>query len=132
LARRGCADHTNQGYLSTAGFEPAKAREQNFAKSAAGYKTGVYRWWFGPAQTEAELACELDVSRHAGIGYVLIFPLCPMSSDDPAKGIRNFRYLSPEFLEAVGCADGKATEPGIEVDILLGTGRPYGGPSITY
>jgi len=105
--------------------------EQGFDHPPAEYRMGVYWWWFGPAQTQAEVARELAVMSRAGIGYVLIFPIYSMSPDDPAKGIRNYRYLSPEFLEVLGFAADKAKEFGIDVDVLVGTGWPYGGPSIT-
>jgi hypothetical protein len=91
----------------------------------------VYWWWFGPAVTKAEVTRELEVMRRAGIGYVLIFPIYPISVDDPGKGIRNLRYLSPEFLEVLGFTAEKAKELGMVVDVLMGTGWPYGGPSIT-
>lgn len=117
--------------LSSTQLHAGEAWEQNFAHPLPGYRIGVYWWWFGPAQTKAEVTRELEVMRHAGIGYVLIFPAYPLSPDDPVKGIRNFRYLSPEFLEVLGFTTGKAQELGIDVDIVIGTGWPYGGPSIT-
>ena len=55
-------------------------------------------WWFGPAVTKPELARELQTMNQAGIGGVEIQPVYPMALDDPAKGIENLRYLSPEFL----------------------------------
>ena len=112
-------------------LQTAQAWEQKFADPPAEYRIGVYWWWFGPAVTKAEVARELEVMRGAGIGYVLIFPIYPISPDDPAKGIRNLRYLSPEFLDVVGFTTGKAKELGIAIDMLMGTGWPYGGPAIT-
>jgi hypothetical protein len=88
-------------------------------------------WWFGPAVTKPELARELHLMRDAGIGGVEIQPVYPMALDDPAKGIRNLRYLSPEFLDAVGFANRTARSLGLRVDITLGSGWPYGGPGTT-
>jgi hypothetical protein len=116
---------------SPAGSLAAGAWEQDFADPANDYRIGVYWWWFGPAVTKAEVTRELEVMRRAGIGYVLIFPIYPISVDDAGKGIRNLRYLSPEFLDVVGFTTEKAKELGIVVDVLMGTGWPYGGPSIT-
>lgn len=109
----------------------AEAWELNFATPPGQYRIGVYWWWFGPAQTKAEVTRELAVMRDAGIGYVLIFPLYPLSPDDPAKGIHNLQYLSAEFLEVLEFTAEKAKELEIDVDVLIGTGWPYGGPSIT-
>ena len=88
-------------------------------------------WWFGPAVTKPELARELETMQKAGIGGVEIQPVYPMALDDPAKGIRNLRYLSPEFLDAVSFANGTARSLGMRVDITLGSGWPYGGPGTT-
>lgn len=88
-------------------------------------------WWFGPAVVKPELEKELETMRSAGIGGVEIQPVYPLMLDDPAKGIVNFRYLSPEFLDDVSFANSKAHELGLRVSITLGSGWPYGGPTTT-
>lgn len=87
-------------------------------------------WWFGPAVTKAELERELRAMQAGGIGGVEIQPVYPYSVDDPAKGVRNLTYLSPEFLDALQFATAKARELGLRVDLTLGSGWPYGGPHI--
>ena len=91
----------------------------HFQNPPARYGMGAYWWWFGPAQTRQEVSRELNVMRDAGISYVLIFPIYPHDVDDPAKGIRNLRYLSPEFLEILKYAAVQAKALGITVDLLL-------------
>jgi len=86
-------------------------------------------WWFGPAVEKQELATELETMQKAGIGGVEIQPVYPMLLDDQAKGIKNLRYMSPEFLEAVTFANQKARSLGLRVDITLGSGWPFGGPN---
>ena len=54
-----------------------------------------------------------------------------MALDDPARGIRNERYLSPEFLEHIGFTARKARELGLRMDVTLGSGWSFGGPYIT-
>ena len=103
----------------------------SFADPTRAYDMGVYWWWFGPAVTKAEVTRELEVMRDAHISSVLIFPIYPISVDDPSKGIRNLKYLSPEFLDVLGHAAREAHRMGITVDLLMGTGWPFGGPSIT-
>jgi hypothetical protein len=103
----------------------------SFADPPQAYDMGVYWWWFGPAVTKTEVTRELEVMRAARIGGVLIFPIYPISLDDPSKGIRNLNYLSPEFLDVLGHAARQAQRLGITVDVLMGTGWPFGGPSIT-
>lgn len=92
---------------------------------------GVHWWWFGPAVTKPEVERELNVMHRAGIANVLIYPVYPMSADDPARGIRNLRYLSPEFLDVVAHAIRHARSLGMTADMILGTGWPYGGPLVT-
>jgi alpha-L-rhamnosidase len=85
-------------------------------------------WWFGPSVEKPELQRELETMRGAGIGGVEIQPVYPLALDDPAKGIRNFPYLSDEFLGDVGFANKTARGLGMRVTITLGSGWPYGGP----
>ncbi|MGQ9916139.1 MAG: glycosyl hydrolase [Bryobacteraceae bacterium] len=87
-------------------------------------------WWFGPAVTHQELARELEAMKAAGIGGVEIQPVYPLTLDDAAAGLRNLRYLSPEFLEALRFTQVKARQLGLRVDLTLGSGWPFGGPKI--
>jgi hypothetical protein len=88
-------------------------------------------WWFGPATEKPELQKELETMRGAGIGGVEIQPVYPLMLDDPSKGIRNYNYMSPEFLDDVSFANRTARSLGLRVDITLGSGWPYGGPKTT-
>lgn len=112
---QGAADRLREGFL----HPPDEARPM------------MRWWWFGPAVTKPELRKELETMRGAGIGGVEIQPVYPMAVDDAAKDIRNLKYLSPEFLDAVGFANRTARELGMRVDITLGSGWPYGGPMTT-
>ncbi len=85
-------------------------------------------WWFGPAVVKPELGKELRTMAANGIGGVEIQPVYPLALDNPAKGIRNLRYLSPEFLGDVSFANQTARTLGLRVSITLGSGWPYGGP----
>jgi len=88
-------------------------------------------WWFGPSVVKPELAKELETMQGAGMGGVEIQPVYPLVLDDPAKGIVNFPYLSPEFLDDLTFANQKARALGLRVSITLGSGWPYGGPTTT-
>jgi hypothetical protein len=88
-------------------------------------------WWFGPAVVKPELEKELRTMKAAGIGGVEIQPVYPLMLDNPAKGIKNLPYLSPDFLDAVTFANQTARSLGMRVDITLGSGWPYGGPHTT-
>ena len=85
-------------------------------------------WWFGPSVVKPELERELRSMKEGGIGGVEIQPVYPVVLDDPARGFRNFPYLSDEFLDDVRFANNTARGLGLRVDITLGSGWPYGGP----
>jgi hypothetical protein len=85
-------------------------------------------WWFGPSVVQPELERELRAMKEGGIGGVEIQPVYPVTLDDPARGFRNFPYLSDEFIGDVRFANNTARGLGLRVDITLGSGWPYGGP----
>lgn len=87
-------------------------------------------WWFGPAVTKAGIERELRQMKDAGIGGVEIQPVYPLALDDDAKGIKNLRFLSPEFLDALKFANETARNLGLRVDLTLGSGWPFGGPMV--
>lgn len=87
-------------------------------------------WWFGPAVTKAGIERELRAMKEAGIGGVEIQPVYPLELDDESRAIKNLRFLSPEFLEALSFANRQARELGLRVDLTLGSGWPYGGPRV--
>src|SRR5215472_2335764 len=101
-----------------------------FAAPPADARPMVRWWWFGPAVVKPEIARELDVMHAAGIGGVELAAEYPLALDDPAKGIRNLRYGSPEYTDLLRFANEHATELGMRVDLTLGSGWPYGGPDI--
>jgi hypothetical protein len=117
-------------FLAGAAFGAGPNWEREFRNPPAEYRMGVYWWWFGPAQTKREVARELDVMKRAGIGRVLIYPVYPVAANDPARGIRNYQFLSAEFVDVLQYAVQRARAAGIEVSVPLGSGWPYGGPAV--
>jgi hypothetical protein len=87
-------------------------------------------WWFGPAVTKAELEREMRLMKEGGIGGFEVQATYPLSPDDPSLGIRNLPYLSDDFLDALRFTSAKAKELGLRMDLTLGSGWPYGGPSV--
>jgi len=85
-------------------------------------------WWFGPAVTDEELARELEVMKAGGIGGVEVQPVYPVALD--GDGIHTETYLSDAFLKHLRAASDKAAALGLRFDLTLGSGWPYGGPSV--
>src|SRR5438552_3455081 len=88
-------------------------------------------WWFGPAVTKTELEREMRLMKEGGIGGFEVQATYPLSPDDPTLGVRNLPYLSDDFLEALRFTSAKAKELGLRMDLTLGSGWPYGGPSVS-
>ena len=88
-------------------------------------------WWFGPAVTKTELEREMRLMKEGGIGGFEVQATYPLSPDDPALGIKNLPYLSDDFLDALRFTSAKAKELGLRMDLTLGSGWPYGGPSVS-
>ena len=66
--------------------------------------------------------------KEGGIGGFEVQPVYPLALDDPATGIKNLEFLSPEFLDALAYTGARAKELGLRFDLTLGSGWPYGGP----
>ena len=65
-----------------------------------------------------------------GIGGVEVQTTYPLELDNPLTGFRNYSFLSDEHLDALRFASEKARELGMRFDLTLGSGWPYGGPSV--
>src|SRR5215468_3457680 len=88
-------------------------------------------WWFGPAVTKQELEREMRLMKEGGIGGFEVQATYPLAPDDPALKIKNLPYLSDDFIDALRFTSAKAKELGLRMDLTLGSGWPYGGPSVS-
>ncbi|MGC8829795.1 MAG: glycosyl hydrolase [Verrucomicrobiia bacterium] len=90
-------------------------------------KPWSYWWWMGSAVDEQNISRELERLKKAGWGGVHIIPIYG------AKGWENryIEYLSPQWLKMLDFTIKKADELGLQVDMTLGTGWCFGGPSVT-
>lgn len=112
--------------------EPANLSElrRGFQNPPDEARMMVRWWWFGPAVTKVELEKEMRTMKQGGIGGFEVQPTYPLELDNPAKGIRNLPFLSPEFLDMLTFTGAKAKEIGLRMDLTLGSGWPFGGPHI--
>ena len=88
-------------------------------------------WWFGPAVTKAELEREMRLMKEGGIGGFEVQPVYPLVLDNETAGIKTLPFLSDEFLEALRFTSEKARELGLRFDLTLGSGWPFGGPTVS-
>lgn len=124
IAVAGRAQRTSAASSST---DSLTALRQGFVSPPMDARPMMRWWWFGPAVEPEELARELRTMKAGGIGGVEIQPVYPLQLDDPQRGFRNMKFLSPDFLKMVGFAADTAHELGMRVSITLGSGWPYGG-----
>ena len=88
-------------------------------------------WWFGPAVVKPEILQELKQMKEDGIQGAELAFVYPEVLDDPAKGLKNLPFLSPEMLDDVKYAQAEGRKLGLRIDVTLCSGWPYGGPHIT-
>lgn len=84
-------------------------------------------WWMGSAVDKPNLKSSLVDFQKVGIGGVEITPIYGV------KGVENnfIDYLSPKYMEMLGYTVKIADSLGLQVDMVLGTGWPYGGSQVT-
>src|SRR5437868_2150604 len=115
---------------------PARAQsltelQQGFERPPDEAKIMMRWWWFGPAVTKNELEREMRLMKEGGIGGFEVQAVYPLLPDDPSSGIKNLPYLSDAFIDALRFTSTKARELGLRMDLTLGSGWPYGGPSVS-
>jgi len=102
--------------------------QRDFAQPPYDARIMMRWWWFGPAVTKSQLEREMKLMKEGGIGGFEVQPTYPLAIDDEIPGLRNFKFMSPEFLDALTFTADKAKELGLRMDLTLGSGWPYGGP----
>ena len=100
-----------------------------FANPPSQTRPMVRWWWFGPAVVKPEILRELQQMKADGIqGAEMAFEYAEVL-DDPAKGLKNLPFLSPEMLDDVTYAQAEGRKLGLRIDLTLCSGWPYGGPN---
>ncbi|OXA75170.1 alpha-L-rhamnosidase [Flavobacterium aquidurense] len=84
-------------------------------------------WWMGSAVDKPNLKKSLTDFHNAGIGGVEITPIYGVKGEE-----NNFiDYLSPKWLEMLDYTIHVSDSLHMQVDMVLGTGWPYGGSHVT-
>ncbi|MBQ9888191.1 MAG: glycosyl hydrolase family 2 [Bacteroidales bacterium] len=89
-------------------------------------KPGVRWWWLGSAVDAQGLKTNLDEISKAGFGTVEVTPLYGVNGYED----RELPFLSDRWMEALGTTEAIAAKDDIQVDLLCGTGWPFGGPNV--
>jgi hypothetical protein len=84
-------------------------------------------WWMGSAVDKPNLKKSLVDFHKAGIGGVEITPIYGVKGEE-----NNFiDYLSPKWMEMLDYTIHVSDSLHMQVDMVLGTGWPYGGSHVT-
>lgn len=84
-------------------------------------------WWMGSAVDSINIKQNLIDLQKVGIGGVEIAPIYGVKGEE-----ENFiDYLSPKWMDLLSYTTKVADSLGMQVDLTLGTGWPYGGPQVT-
>ena len=87
---------------------------------------GTRWWWLGSAVTKEGITWQLrDLAQH-GIHTVEITPLYGVQGNEA----NDIAFLSPQWMEMLRHTVDEGRRLGVEVDMNLGTGWPFGGPTV--
>ncbi len=84
-------------------------------------------WWMGSAVNKAGIKYNMEAFHKAGLGGVEITPIYGVKGEEN----KFLPFLSNEYLTMLAYTQHLADSLGMKVDMVLGTGWPYGGPQVT-
>jgi hypothetical protein len=105
--------------------------QETFEKPPASARPMVRWWWFGPAVTQPEIKREITAMKAGGFGGFEVEPTYPLAVDGEPPGLKNLKFLSPEFLDDLKFTAATAKDEGMRMDVTMGSGWPYGGPEVS-
>ena len=90
-------------------------------------KAGSRWWWLGSAVDEQNLRWNMQQYASHGIGTLEITPLYGVQGNDA----NNVSFLSSRWMELLKFTQAEGRADGIQIDMNMGTGWPFGGPEVT-
>ena len=99
---------------------------QGFQNPPAEARPFVRWWWNNNQLEEKEILRELDLLKAAGIGGVEINPIAAKEGLEPSK-TKVLTWRSPQWDKMLHVACKGAAERGLVVDLIAGSGWPFGG-----
>ncbi|MDQ2687648.1 MAG: hypothetical protein M3Y28_07265, partial [Armatimonadota bacterium] len=84
-------------------------------------------WWLGNAVDKPNITRLLEEYARAGLGGVEITPIYGVQGEEA----RDIAYLSPAWMEMLRHTLAEAERLDLGVDMVTGTGWPFGGPWVT-
>jgi hypothetical protein len=115
----------------SASAAPIDDLQRSFLRPPDNSRIMMRWWWFGPAVNKVQLEREMRLMKEGGIGGFEVQPVYPLVLDDENAGIKTTPFLSDEFIDALRFTSEKARELGLRFDLTLGSGWPFGGPTVS-
>ncbi len=84
-------------------------------------------WWMGSAVNEAEITRQLQLFHQAGIGGVEISPVYGVMGEEE----HFIPFLNPQWMQMLRHTIREARRLDMDVDLITGTGWPFGGPWVS-
>jgi len=109
---------------------PVDDLQAAFAEPPADARIMMRWWWFGPTVEKAQLEREMRLMKEGGIGGFEVQPVYPLVLDEAGGSRKTLPFLSDEFIDALSFTAAKARELGLRFDLTLGSGWPFGGPTV--
>lgn len=94
-------------------------------------KPGARWWWLGSAVDETNLQSLMTEYANKGIGTLEITPIYGVQSKYMSGKPANITFLTSKWMDMLKKVEELGNERGIQIDMNMGTGWPFGGPSVT-
>lgn len=106
---------------------PGHAGELSWPAITSQCRPWVWWWWPGSAVDPTNLTRQLELFQQAGLGGVQVTPIYG------AKGweSHDLSYLSPQWMQMMNDTAGETQRLGLGMDMTLGTGWCFGGPTVS-
>lgn len=89
-------------------------------------KPWTYWWWMGSSVNKEDITEQMEGMAEAGLGGVHIIPIYGEKGDEE----HFIPYLSEQWMEMLEHTIREARRLGMDADMTMGTGWPFGGPDI--
>ena len=106
--------------------DPFISQEEIWPEENQTHKPWTRWWWMGSAVDPANITRILEEFSQAGLGGVEITPIYGVKGEED----QYIPYLSARWMEMLQYTLAEAERLGLGVDMVLGTGWPFGGPQV--
>jgi len=108
-----CSNNTNEKY-------------EDWPQITSQQKPWTRWWWMGNTYDKPSITAQLEAFAQAGIGGVEITPIYGTNGYEE----QSVDFLSPKWIDMLEHTINEAERLGMQVDMVMGTGWPFGGPQV--